>query len=133
MDPKWSPRSWERLGAHVTLAREELGLTQTELAAVAGVSIRTVQTFERGAYRVRLPIRARSIEEALGWHPGSVERILQGGEPTRMTKLDRMTKREKEACRKFLLDAPMPAGTRASLLRVLEQLDSGRSSERPRR
>lgn len=122
MNTKLSPEPWERLAGAVTVAREELGLTQTELAAIAGVSLRTVQTFEAGRYRVRMPVCTRHMEEALGWESGSIARVLEGGEPTRKMKLRRMTKKEKEICRNFLADAPMPAGTRASLLRVLEQM-----------
>lgn len=121
MNASLNPASWERLGGFVAVAREQLGLTQKELACEAGVSLRTIQTFETGRYRTRLPVCARYVEDALGWETGSIARILEGGEPTRKTKMRKMSKKERDICRFFLLDAPMPAGTRESLLRLLDQ------------
>lgn len=63
------------LGARIAEARRHAGLTQRELAAMLGVTVRTVQNYEAG---VAIPYRHLRTIESLGhkrpW------RILDGGE-----------------------------------------------------
>jgi transcriptional regulator with XRE-family HTH domain len=78
---------WQRLGRRVKAERGRRGyLTAGELAAAAGLSVRTVETIESGAHtgRPRETTLAK-LERALGWQDGSVERILEGGRPRYVT------------------------------------------------
>lgn len=82
---------WSRLAAYVRSRRlVDLGLEQTALADLAGVSKRTIVTVENGR-PVNLNTRAK-LEAALGWAPGSTDAVLSGGEPS-------------------LIDSPEPAFT----------------------
>lgn len=65
--------AWDRVIAAVIDRRAELGLTQKQLAARAGVSERTVQNLEAGT-RPQTLIRGK-IEKALGWESGEFRRI----------------------------------------------------------
>lgn len=74
---------WKRLGRAVEERRLSAALhfaTQDQLAALAGVSRRTLTTLETGG-RVRRATLTR-IEHALDWAPGSVDALLSGGDPT---------------------------------------------------
>lgn len=66
---------WDRVIAAVVIRRSELGLTQRDLAAKAGVAERTVQNLEAGT-RPQPLIRGK-IERALGWPTGEMERIAK--------------------------------------------------------
>jgi len=71
----------KRLGAAIRARRAELdGATQAELSRAAGISETTWNIAERG-----MAVSARSrqrIARALGWTPGSVDVVLDGGDPT---------------------------------------------------
>lgn len=64
---------WGRVIAAVIDRRSELGWTQKQLAAEAGVSERTIQNLEGG--KKPLPVIRGKIERALGWKPGEFRRI----------------------------------------------------------
>lgn len=73
------PEAWQRLARAVRLAREDKQLTQQELGERAGVSGRSVQELESGKVpRKRMPYTIQPIARALGWAPGTVDRILEG-------------------------------------------------------
>lgn len=72
---------WSRLGAHVRARRHELGVTQD---ASGGPSKATWYKVENAVSPPFRQSTLRSIERVLGWMPGSVERILDGGEPEEM-------------------------------------------------
>lgn len=75
---------WERLGDYVVARRTALGMRDRRaLAAVTGVSDRTLGTLENGK-RVS-PSTLGAVENQLGWVPGSCRRILAGGEPVLLT------------------------------------------------
>lgn len=80
--------NWDRVIAAVVIRRSELGLTQKELAARAGVAERTVQNLEAGT-RPQPLIRGK-IEQALGWPVGEMDRIAskQDAEPEPKPELD---------------------------------------------
>jgi transcriptional regulator with XRE-family HTH domain len=64
---------WGHVIAAVVDRRAELGWTQKDLAAEAGVSERTIQNLEGGT---RPQARTRhKIEHALGWASGEMRRI----------------------------------------------------------
>ena len=69
---------WDRVIAAVIDRRAELGWTQKQLAAEAGVGERTIQNLESG--KKPLPVIRARIERALGWEPGEFRRIEAAGE-----------------------------------------------------
>lgn len=68
---------WARLGRAVRARREALGLRQGD----GGVSPATWRKVERAVDPPFLPATLRRIERALGWEPGSADRVLAGGDP----------------------------------------------------
>jgi transcriptional regulator with XRE-family HTH domain len=66
-----TPRDWDvRVGARVKSRRIQLGMSQTELADVAGVTFQQVQKYERGVNRIgsgRLFQIARSLAVTPGY------------------------------------------------------------------
>lgn len=81
-----TPAARERLGRHVRTRRRELGLGIKDAAARAGVSRMTWDGLENATRATRDRNYAR-IEHALQWVSGSIEAILDGGEPTTVTDL----------------------------------------------
>src|SRR5688500_6253529 len=76
--------SWSRLGAVVRTERARLGYrTLADLAARTGLGVRTLSDLERGARSSYSAETLAAVEAALGWEPGSVRRILDGGGPLR--------------------------------------------------
>lgn len=72
---------WERLGQEVKARREELQLTQPELATLLGVSLSSVQRLERGTARPKWAL-LHAVEHALNWSEVSAAKTLAGGAPT---------------------------------------------------
>jgi len=75
-------RDWKRLGEAIEAARDALRMSQVGLAEAAGISESTVQNYEAGTPRTRLPTTLGNIERALGWKPGSGVAVLEGGDPS---------------------------------------------------
>jgi transcriptional regulator with XRE-family HTH domain len=74
---------WRRLGEYVTRRREQLGMTQADVDAAKGPSVATLRKIEKGgapegSYRGGV---LASLERALQWPNGAVDRILAGSEP----------------------------------------------------
>lgn len=61
--------------------REELRLTWSEVARLAGVSRETLRQIRTGEGEIR-PLTRRGIEDALQWAPSSIDAIMSGGAPT---------------------------------------------------
>lgn len=74
-------RDWARLGQAVADARRALNLTQKELADQLGVSRGAIQAIERGDQFTKITQTMRAVERALDWEKGSLESVLDGGEP----------------------------------------------------
>lgn len=74
-------RGWARLGRAVRERREELGLTQADVAAAGGPSPATQYLIESGARDSYRPRLLRGLERAMGWAAYSTARVLAGGEP----------------------------------------------------
>ncbi|MFA7267203.1 MAG: helix-turn-helix transcriptional regulator [Candidatus Nanopelagicales bacterium] len=72
-----------RLAHAVKARREQLGLTQDELAALGGPSDTTVVKIEKGKTE---PGRQtfRKLDLALEWEPGSARRVMETGEAPRI-------------------------------------------------
>lgn len=78
----------ERLGTYVKARREELGLTQKDLARHGGPSDTTVSKIEMGKTDRIQPKTARELDEALRWRSGSSESIMAGGKPVELEFAD---------------------------------------------
>ena len=57
----------------------ELGLSWREIASRAHIAYETLRDLRSGRHVPR-PLTARNLDRALRWEPGSVQRILAGGE-----------------------------------------------------
>ncbi|MFW2210297.1 helix-turn-helix transcriptional regulator [Corynebacterium sp. HMSC14H10] len=64
--------------------RLALNLTQSDVAELAGVTVRTVGKLERSEATKVKALTAAGIERALQWAPGSLDAIHNGGEPTEL-------------------------------------------------
>jgi transcriptional regulator with XRE-family HTH domain len=73
---------WGRLGDELGKARVGAGLTQVQVAERAGVTRTPIQAIERGGPFRRITGTMRAFAQIVGWAEGSVEAVLQGGEPT---------------------------------------------------
>ena len=72
--------NWERLGDYVVARRTALGMRDRRaFAAATGITDRTLGKLENGK-RVSASTLG-TVENHLGWAPGSCRRILSGGEP----------------------------------------------------
>jgi Helix-turn-helix len=72
--------NWERLGDYVVARRTALGMRDRRaFAAATGITDRTLGKLENGK-RVSASTLG-TVENHLGWAPGSCRRILTGGEP----------------------------------------------------
>jgi transcriptional regulator with XRE-family HTH domain len=72
---------WAKLATAIRAAREARGLTQPQLADLAGISEGSVQNLESGKPRSRMPQTLAKVEAHLGWQAGSGRAVLDGGEP----------------------------------------------------
>ena len=75
-------RDWARLSRAIAAARDDLGLTQPELAAELGVGRSSVQKLESGHQYVKVMPLHRAAARRFGWTEDSVEVVLAGGNPT---------------------------------------------------
>lgn len=74
-----------RLGEKIRKARADAGMTATAAAAHADMSPTTWGRIERGENVSVRPNTYAAIERVLGWEPGSIEIVLEGGDPTPAT------------------------------------------------
>jgi transcriptional regulator with XRE-family HTH domain len=72
---------WLRLGGVIRAARKRKGLSQVRLGDSIGVKRTVIQTIERGHEFQSVTATLRDIERILEWGQGSIEHILDGGEP----------------------------------------------------
>lgn len=73
---------WERLGHLVTAGRLRQGhRSLASFAAVSGLSRTTLDSIEHGRKSSYDPATLATLEGALGWQVGSVERVLAGLKP----------------------------------------------------
>lgn len=77
----------KRIGELSAEERAEQTLSRPELAEKAGISIRTIQTFELG-HTWPQSTRLRAITNALGWKPRAVEQLLTSGKDPAEVTLD---------------------------------------------
>ncbi|MEV4907881.1 XRE family transcriptional regulator [Streptomyces albidoflavus] len=79
---------WVRLGDAFKRARaeHEPKLTQEDVVQALDVSRATVQNIERGKPFSRVTANHRAYARLLGWTDDSLERVLAGGEPSRVVE-----------------------------------------------
>lgn len=97
---------WPAVGEAVRARREELGLTQVELAQAANVSdttVRVLETARRTNYRRG---NLRAIARALRWPDDALDRIRAGrppdeelAEPVKLSTEERIARLEAELAR----------------------------------
>ncbi|MFJ5070189.1 helix-turn-helix domain-containing protein [Kitasatospora sp. NPDC088556] len=75
-------RDWARLSRAIAAARDDLGLTQPELATALGVGRSSVQKLESGHQYAKVTPLHREVSRRFGWTDGSIEAVLAGGGPT---------------------------------------------------
>jgi transcriptional regulator with XRE-family HTH domain len=75
---------WARLGAAFAASRGAQNLTQDDVVTRADISLSTVQAIERGGPFKGITASMRLYAVLLGWAPGSIDAVLQGGEPTEL-------------------------------------------------
>lgn len=75
-------RDWARLGRALAQAREAINLTQVEIAERVGVTRTPIQAIEHGKPFKKVTGTIRDYARIVGWLDGSVEAVLDGGEPT---------------------------------------------------
>lgn len=75
------PKAWARLGQALAHTRQAQGLRQEDVAERADVSLKSVQAAERGDVpKARMPITLAPIARVIGWPPGAVNSVLEGGD-----------------------------------------------------
>lgn len=72
---------WQRLADYLRAELARLGWTQRDLAEHSGASERTINRLLAAEDRTYLPHSVPSIEQAIGWPPGTARRVLEGAEP----------------------------------------------------
>lgn len=70
----------ERLDALMNERRLELGMRWNNVASDADISVAALRAIRNGDYRAG-ELTARHIEDALRWQHGSIQAVLDGGEP----------------------------------------------------
>jgi ribosome-binding protein aMBF1 (putative translation factor) len=75
--------AWKRVAERVRVRRDdELGLSQEQLAAKAGVGTATIRKIETAAQDRYNRSTLRSLSQALGWAPQGIHELLEGNEPS---------------------------------------------------
>jgi hypothetical protein len=83
MHPK---QAWKDLGARLEQRRGQLGYGYRQRGAFVSdrggtMSVKTIARLERGERDSYPPATIASFEALYAWRPGSIERVLSGGEP----------------------------------------------------
>lgn len=75
-------RDWHRLARFVVNRRVQLGYRhQKDFAEASGIKIRTLNNIENARRTGYAADTLAMLEQALGWEPGSVDTVLEGGDP----------------------------------------------------
>ena len=77
---------WGRLARLAKQRRNDLGLTQLELASKASLSIDRIQSIENARVTSYSPRTLAKLERGLDWEPGSIRAILAGDDPKPVAK-----------------------------------------------
>lgn len=88
---------WARLGRRIATERGRHWRSRAAFARAAGIGERTLSDVERGRRDNYSEATLAAIEAALGWAPGTCQRIVEGGkvrrdmDPTLVRLLDAWT------------------------------------------
>lgn len=74
-------RRWDRLAELAITQRASLGYSIAQLSARSGLSTSTLDNIEHNRKSSYDPATLATLERALRWRDGSVERILKGMDP----------------------------------------------------
>src|SRR5690606_15588684 len=110
---------WRRLGQYVRAGRLAAGheYVKDDWDRVVGAHYRTLNNLEKGK-RVS-PNTVSKVELALGWKPGSADRVLAGGEPIYADEAMRTTMSNLDPKVRSAL-VQMPAEVREAFLTVYQ-------------
>ncbi|MFJ5956065.1 multiprotein-bridging factor 1 family protein [Paenarthrobacter sp. NPDC092416] len=111
----------QTIGRLIKEERLAQGLSQVQLAKLAGTAIKTVRTLESGTRRTQ-EINQRKLEHALGWRAGSMSDVLKGKStfaPDQITPDDMRTSDEPQQGPR----AVSPAGTAGPVVRAAHLSD----------
>ncbi|MCF7550487.1 hypothetical protein [Pseudonocardia sp. WMMC193] len=101
---------WGALAKAVRARRESLRMAQADLATHGGPGEATVRRIERGEVSsVRAGTKSQ-LEAALRWHPGTVDRVLDGTATDEVTQ----TRRSAEAALSYALAQEAELGVTAT-------------------
>lgn len=106
---------WAHLGSELAAARKKAGLTQMDVADRIHVSRTPVQAVERGGPFEKVTNTIRLYAQLVGWIPGSIEAVLEGGQP--VTEADAQKYMAPESVQSAVQDLP---------LRIAEEISEGR-------
>src|SRR5215469_13480366 len=105
----------EGLGHRIVSRRVALGYrTRTDLANSLQFTVRTLSDIENGV-RKASPGTYATLENKLGWAPGSIDTILAGGEPKELVVKPRRDSSEPRH-RSFATDDALSRASTAELL-----------------
>jgi predicted GIY-YIG superfamily endonuclease len=90
--------AWRRLGNVIRAERTTMRRTQTSIAGDAHVDVTDFRCLERGEAVKYERWFLERVEIALGWHGGSIEAVLGGGEPSRLNE-EELSDRARAAAR----------------------------------
>lgn len=82
MSRRSDTQDWQRLSEAVRERRETLGMTQQDVQAAGGPAVATMRILEGARQENYRGVILSRLEKALRWTPGSVQRVLGGGDPT---------------------------------------------------
>ena len=92
----YDPMAWRRLGEVIRADRAAMRQTQKGAAAEARIEVAMFRSLERGAGTCYEQAVLESVERVMCWHPGSLETVLAGGEPDRLTEAELMDRARAE-------------------------------------
>ena len=124
-------RSLAEIGAFVAERRKELGLTQSRVAHLAELNVRTVTAIEEGAQWPRAETQAR-IEAALQWVEGSLAEARAGGSPSVIvpTDLPALVERSDAELWELITSGTLDPGIRAA---IVAEYENRQVAELPKR
>lgn len=115
-------RNLAEIGALVAERRKELGLTQSRVAHLADLNVRTVTAIEEGAQWPRPDTRVR-IESALQWTAGSLAAARIGEVPVAITPnaMPSLNERSDAELWELFTSGELDPGTRAAVVSEYEK------------
>jgi transcriptional regulator with XRE-family HTH domain len=115
-------RTRAQVGALVAQRRKDLGLTQSRVAHLAELNIRTLIALEEGAQWPRPDTQAK-IETALQWSSGSLEAAREGGTPESIApaSLPQLRERSDTELWDLINSGTLDPGTRAAVVTEYEE------------